>query len=143
MQRVRVGSGELARVGPALFITKLIMTYAAFTRYFTRPYLYVVGPSGTAKIGKCCMNGEALHLVNVSPIPVFAGRSTMRESSRCILFKLWPVPREAIHLPPGEPGGDSWAAGPLDVSMRLHTSTQTTTPSNLPIPMIRISSGRS
>ena len=24
------------RVGPALFITKLTMTYAAFTRYFTR-----------------------------------------------------------------------------------------------------------
>lgn len=61
------------------------------------------------------MNGEAMHLANVSPIPVFAGRSTMWESSRCILFKLWPVPREAIHLPPGEPGGDCWTAGLLDV----------------------------
>ena len=25
-----------ARVGPAIFITKLMMTYAAFTQYFTR-----------------------------------------------------------------------------------------------------------
>jgi len=39
MLRVRVGSGVRARVGPALFITKLMMTYAAFTRYFTRPKL--------------------------------------------------------------------------------------------------------
>ena len=34
------------RGGPVLFITKLMMTYAAFTRYFTRPFWTGQGTSG-------------------------------------------------------------------------------------------------
>ena len=34
------------RGGPALFITKLMMTYAAFTRYFMRPLWIGQGTSG-------------------------------------------------------------------------------------------------
>ena len=42
-RRIATRNAEIesrVRGGPALFITKLMMTYAAFTRYFTRPLFY-------------------------------------------------------------------------------------------------------
>ena len=42
VRRIAMRNAEIesrVRGGPGLFITKLMITYAAFTRYFTRPFL--------------------------------------------------------------------------------------------------------
>ena len=57
-QRVWHGAGHesessvRAQVGPKLFIMKLMMTYAAFTRYFTRPFAQL-SASSYFTIGGC------------------------------------------------------------------------------------------